>query len=469
VNTIVLGWTRNQSDPDVTGQTLYFNAGTGEDGGTPLGAGVNSYTKNGLSDETQYTFRVTVKDTDGNESAGAFIQPVTVLRNPANLSAVPWNGKVTLTWEDLPSNLLGYVAGYNVYYSQNPFSYVTGFTPAVRVSATGMGGQAVITGLTNGVPYYFAVTTVNVSGGERKTVTTVSAAPRSDMEPPVIDSINITEGQVITEPYTINVKVKDAESAVASLAVDVDGVNLITGTSSSISAFYNIGLQGAIYQNGNHSIRIRTADTLGNQAAYSFGVMVSGAAPRPPVLTGTIPSGTVSTPTLTSVNGTAEEAQTITLLVNGVQWSQTAVVNGAGQFTFAAAAISEGGNELKAIASDRRGSSAPSNSLYVTLDTGAPGGPHSLKAEARAGGVVHFAWSPAAGEIPDRYHLYQSVSAFSSATAPGVRAVDNPGSPITVAETTYLPDNDLVYYYAVTALDESGNESPISNVVSVAG
>ncbi|PIW84227.1 MAG: hypothetical protein COZ95_10915, partial [Nitrospirae bacterium CG_4_8_14_3_um_filter_50_41] len=469
VNTIVLGWTRNQSDPDVTGQTLYFNAGTGEDGGTPLGAGVNSYTKNGLSDETQYTFRVTVKDTDGNESAGAFIQPVTVLRNPANLSAVPWNGKVTLTWDDLPSNLLGYVAGYNVYYSQNPFSYVTGFTPAVRVSATGMGGQAVITGLTNGVPYYFAVTTVNVSGGERKTVTTVSAAPRSDMEPPVIDSINITEGQVITEPYTINVKVKDAESAVASLAVDVDGVNLITGTSSSISAFYNIGLQGAIYQNGNHSIRIRTADTLGNQAAYSFGVMVSGAAPRPPVLTGTIPSGTVSTPTLTSVNGTAEEAQTITLLVNGVQWSQTAVVNGAGQFTFAAAAISEGGNELKAIASDRRGSSAPSNSLYVTLDTGAPGGPHSLKAEARAGGVVHFAWSPAAGEIPDRYHLYQSVSAFSSATAPGVRAVDNPGSPITVAETTYLPDNDLVYYYAVTALDESGNESPISNVVSVAG
>ncbi|NOY52345.1 MAG: hypothetical protein GXP58_01850, partial [Deltaproteobacteria bacterium] len=466
VNTVTLGWTGNTTEPDVAGQTLYFNDGTGYDSGTPVPLGDNTYTKPGLSDETQYTFRITLTDQDGNESNGAVIQPVTLLRNPANLAVTPASGQVTLTWDDLPSSLLGYVDHYNVYYDVNPISDVTGLTPAATVSVSGMGGQAVITGLTNGQQYDFAVTTVNISGGERKTVIPVSAAPRSDTTPPEISSINITDGQVIDQPYNINVTVADTESAVASVAIGVDGTNLATSATNTAAAFYNIGLPYLIYADGNHTVEITTFDAAGNQAVYSYGIVVSGAQPDPPVLTGTVPSGTVSTPTLTSVDGTAEEAQIITLLVNGVLWDSIAVVKSSKQFSFPDVIISEGSNELKAIATDRRGDSAPSMPFYVTLDTGAPGAPLSLTAGAQAGGVIHFQWSPPTGEVPDHYVLYQSAAGFTSPSDPGVTAVS---SAITVADTDYLPADDDLYYYAVTSVDGTGNESPISNVVSLAG
>ena len=106
-----------------------------------------------------------------NASSAAVVTGVTWLPNPDKPAADPQSGYVDLTWnETTPSQ---YVKHYAIYKSDSDFSTVEGMSPLLTTTTT----SAKVAGLTNGQTYYFAVTTVNTSGGEENAVSTISATP----------------------------------------------------------------------------------------------------------------------------------------------------------------------------------------------------------------------------------------------------------------------------------------------------
>jgi len=86
---------------------------------------------------------------------------------PTNLSAQPGDGQVLLTWDPVPS----VIDGYRIYQSETSGS---GYT---EVSTTTLPSH-LITGLTNGTPYYFVVTAFNAVG-ESPRSNEASATPQS--------------------------------------------------------------------------------------------------------------------------------------------------------------------------------------------------------------------------------------------------------------------------------------------------
>ena len=85
---------------------------------------------------------------------------------PATVSAVPGIGEVTINWTDVTG-----ATSYNVYRSQtSPVTKTTGTKTTVTDNA------AVISGLDNGIKYYFVVTAVDANGESAESVE-VSATP----------------------------------------------------------------------------------------------------------------------------------------------------------------------------------------------------------------------------------------------------------------------------------------------------
>jgi hypothetical protein len=70
---------------------------------------------------------------------------------PSGIVATAGNGQVSLVWNSMPG-----ATSYNIYYSN-----ATGVT---RATGTQVTGTSVVTGLTNGTPYYFVVTAVSANG-----------------------------------------------------------------------------------------------------------------------------------------------------------------------------------------------------------------------------------------------------------------------------------------------------------------
>lgn len=150
--------------------------------GTPtpvdLGAAVRSHRVTGLATAHDYPCRITTVDVFGNETAGTTVIGATLLPNPANGAATAINHGARLTWDPVaPANL---VARYAVYARTTPITDVTGLVPVAE--STGI--SATVGNLANGTTYHFAVTTINISGGETTAVTSITATPVSDTAGP---------------------------------------------------------------------------------------------------------------------------------------------------------------------------------------------------------------------------------------------------------------------------------------------
>jgi hypothetical protein len=86
---------------------------------------------------------------------------------PAGLTAAPGNGQVALSWSAATN-----AGAYNVYYATSPGVNKSTSTKIPNISST----STILTGLTNGVAYYFAVAAIN-SAGESPLSNEVSATP----------------------------------------------------------------------------------------------------------------------------------------------------------------------------------------------------------------------------------------------------------------------------------------------------
>lgn len=467
-NTVNLSWQASaDTAQDLADQILSVDAGSGYEAGLSLGATVTAHQVTGLSDNQVYKFKITTKDTTGHESNGVYIQVATALNNPVGLSAQPGKNKVSLSWAPVSSSHLSI---YKLYRQAAAFSDVNGLTAFKAQTGTSF----VDTLLENGTTYHYAVTAVTSSGAEKTLVESVSATPRQDETGPVAGAplildaagnIVLSENHVLSQPPTLSVSASDFanESAVTSVVVLIDGVEVASGTSSA-SYFWNLVTE----TDGSHILKIVATDAVGNIGELTRTVLVSLAPPSsdPQQLKISAPAdGSTQNVETVTVNGQAPRFTTVTLKLNGAVTSTAAVDNG-GYFSFPGVPLAPGTNSLSVMASHRGGDSNYSAPVQVVYDTGAPEAPQNLAAQVLPGGKLQLTWDVGSGEVPTGFNLYSSAASFTTADAAGVSKLNIEG-PIVYQFSEQLPADDNARFYAVTALDDSANESPLSNVIEV--
>ena len=441
------------SHGDLAGYKVYFNSSPET---VVLPASVNSFEATNLSSAVSYPFRITTYDQDGNESAGISTSGITLLENPANVSAEIGNGYVDVSWSGVePSQL---VKNYSIYISTDNFSTVEGMTPVQNV--TGTTGR--VTGLTNNTTYFIAVTTVNLSGGEALPVVAVSATPVPDGTGPVLSQVNLNgaplvNGIVLHTTGLFTLQATDP-SGVSRVEFHIDGSPYFTDSKGPLN--YACSWLVAAEEDGEHQLDIIAYDTLGNSTTISYTVTVALELPPAPVISSPV-SGTITNKTSINIVGSSVQLAEILLYNNGQAVSGATPVDANGSFSIAVT-LSEGENRIRAAAQNRAGIGPMSPEILITLDSSIPDAPSSLTAQAKENGVIRLSWQqPFAGAVKG-YIVYRSTTSFASAS--GATRLNS--SPITGTSYDNLPSEDGLYYYRVAAVNLAGTEGSLSNLAS---
>ncbi len=379
-----------------------------------------------------------------------------MLDNPRGVSAIPSSGKVGLSWA--PSQPAEYVKYYSIYVATSDFASVEGMTPRLNVAGT----SATVAGLTNDVPYFFAVTAVNLSGCETPVVTAVAATPVPDRLGPVVSDLKLgglplANGMTVKTSGILTLSATDA-SGMSRVEFSLDGAIFAVDTNGSTrySALLNI----LPLTDGNHDLVMVAYDTLGNRTSVSFTLNIELALPLAPAITSPTFGVLVNTPTIT-VSGRAEANFEVLLYINSIQKGASTVVDGKGNFSMALTLV-EGENRIQAAARNRAGTGPKSAEVLVTLDTTLPQKPTGLSAQSGAGGAINLAWRSPVEKSLKGFHLYRAAQPFN---APG-EAVRITSSPVAGAAFRDLPAADGTYIYRVSTVDQAGNESGLSEAAS---
>ncbi len=164
-------WT---APPGSTTFNIYYSTSKGvtKSSGTKVtGVSLPLYELPGLTDGTTYYIVVTAVNSAGESAISNEVsaEPVAVRPGvPTGVTAAPDNQQVTLSWTPVSG-----ATSYNVYYSTTP-----GVTTANGTEVSGLTSPTfTLTGLTNGVTYYFIVTAVNTGGESVAASGAVSAIP----------------------------------------------------------------------------------------------------------------------------------------------------------------------------------------------------------------------------------------------------------------------------------------------------
>jgi len=452
---LLFSWTASAGTAgDLAGYRVYFN---GQAAPAELPPHLRSYEAAGLARATSYPMLATAVDASGNESAGVAMKGITLLENPANLTVEPHDGRVSFSWTD--STPRAYVAKYLVYVSSSPFSTVQGMTPHTQVGGTSAG----VAGLTNGATCHVAVTALNLSGGERKEVTTASATPQGDREGPTLtdvrfDNVPIASGGVLPRSGTFSVAATDP-AGVSRVEFLIDGGlrHTVTDGTSRCSYPWNI----ASVEDGSHVFTFRATDTLGNASRIDMSLEVKIEPPDAPTLL-TPASGALVNGEAVNVSGRAEPGSEVLFIVNNVQTGNPAAAGSGGAFS-SSLALLEGENRIQAAARNRGGTGPRSPTVTVTRDSTLPESPRNLSAELLSGGTVRLSWRSPSDAAIRGYNLYRATSDFA---APVQASKINGGL---LAGTTFenFPPEDGDYVYRASTVDWAGNESELSNAASV--
>ena len=448
--------------PDDAGQfldhyNLYF-AGAA----TPLelSADATTWQATGLAPATSYPLRITTVDIFGKESPGTSINGITLLENPANVQMDAYDGRVTVNWEPvMPSGL---VNAYHLYLSETPFTSVADMTPN-RVAGPDQ-TSIKITGLTNGITYYAAVTAVNLSGGEDKAVTPVSATPVADVFGPEISNITlngtpVSQDVVFGSTTIISVEASDP-SGVSRISFFIDGELRYIDTSADPA--YSFPWDVALDADGVHELRIVAYDTRNNQTEVTYQLTVALNVPDAPVITAPL-NGTTTNLEVIRVSGTSEQHTEVIIYNNGVPAGGWTPVDAYNQFSIPLN-LSGGENNIQAVARHpgRTGQSVPSNTVQVIMDSSIPKSPTHLTAQAGEAGTIRLSWSWLVDDQIKGFNLYRAANEFASTA--GAQRINTD----LISGTTYLdlPGQDQTYYYSVTAVSMADVESPLSSLSS---
>jgi YHS domain-containing protein len=491
---VTLSWTAPASDDGspVTGYNVYQGTSPGGETGTPVNGSpvtATSDTVTGLTNGTTYYFTVVAVSAAGPSppSNEASAVPVTVPGAPAGLSAAPGNGQVTLSWTAPASDDGSPVTGYNVYQGTSPGGETGTPVNGSPVTAT----SDTVTGLTNGTTYYFTVTAVNQvgegPGAEVKAVpVTVPGAPAGLSAAPGNGQVTLSwaapasDGGSPVSGYDLYVGTTADFSGGAPLATVTGTAVAVTGLVNGTAYYFTVTAVNQVGEGPGAEVKAVPVTVPGAPAGLSAApgngqVSLSWAAPASDggspvtgyiIYQGSRPGGETGTP----VNGSPVTAtsDTVTGLTSGTTYYFTVVaVNAAG--------LSPPSEEASATLPPIVSTTGPPTTGPPTTGppttgpptTGPPttGPPFAAptRLTATAGNTqVRLSWTAPAsdgGSSVTGYKVYV-------ATVPGVQGAVASGSIRgTDATVTGLAD-DTVYYFMVSAVNATGNESPLSTEVS---
>ncbi len=408
-----------------------------------------TFTKTGLSPASGYLFKVFAFDSDNNESNAAAITGATLLANPANLDAEPFSGYVNLTWQGVSPTQ--YVKHYAVYVSQSAFTSVEGMTPSITSTKT----SGKVAGLTNHTPYFIAVTTVNISGGEDKQATPIIATPKPDDQGPEITNIQVdnnvlVDGYTLTKPAVFSCEAADP-AGVSRVEFFIDGNLIRTDFNPTYTGFWNI----VETTDDSHTLTIQAFDSLENMSARDYQLIVALDLPAAPVIKKPVNELLTNKTTLT-VSATAEKYTEVILYNNGADTGVKIAVDAVGKFS-TPLTLPEGQNRLQAAADNRAGTGPLSAEVLATVDTTLPQNPSNLTAEAKKSGVVRLTWKAPPETAVAGYNLYRASSPFT--TIQGAGKINT--KLITATAFDDLPPSDGTWYYRAATVDAAANESDL--------
>ena len=165
-NRVNYSWDPPDAESFLSYYNVYFG---GSSTAVKLAVGQKYWTATELLAATSYHFQVKTVDIFGNESGGTSIISATYLPNPSNVTIIGVGTKAVLLWDHVePISLKDH---YAIYQSQDPITDVSGLSPI----ATRNGRSIPLGLLETVVGQYFAVATVNVSGGQDPSVVSILA------------------------------------------------------------------------------------------------------------------------------------------------------------------------------------------------------------------------------------------------------------------------------------------------------
>lgn len=371
---------------------------------------------------------------------------------PQGLSGLSGDGQVTLIWH--PNAELDLLR-YRIYGGTTPGST----TPLDSVSGD---TSRTLTALTNGQTYYFRITAVDVAFNQSQFSNEVTVTP-GDVTPPVApQNLAATAGDsMITLTWRPNI---EADFAVYRIFADTTAgpTVLIDSTASILDTTY---VHHGLANGTTYYFRIVAVDNAQNQSGYSnevSSVPVNINPPAPPqglsvtALDGSVQlswhangegdflkyrifGGTTIHPTIQidSASGRNDTLRLIGSLVNG----QT--------YFFRLAAVDLALNQ----------------SLYSTevsatpLDATPPAIPQSLVATA-GDSSISLQWSPNGEADFLRYRIFGGTSPMPTMQWDSVSSVSD------TLQTLRNLTPGTTYYFRLTAIDQSYNQSGYSNEVS---
>src|SRR5450631_1960903 len=274
-----------------------------------------------------------------------------------------------------------------------------------------------------------------------------------------------TVGDGITDANVLTV----TGSAEANSTVKVyDGATLLGSATANGSGAWTYTT--AALSNGGHSLTATATDAAGNTgvASSAMAVTIDTVAPVAPSITsfspdtGTVGDGITDANVLT-VTGSAEANSTVNVY-DGATLLGSATANGSGAWSFATAALSNGGHSLTATATDAAGNTGvASSAIAVTIDTVAPVAPTITSFTPDSGVVGDHITNGSTVTLTGAAEANSTVNVYDGATLLG-NAIAN-GSGACTYTTAALSNGG--HSLTATATDAAGNTGVASSAMAV--
>jgi len=455
-----LSWTASDA-PDVA----YYRVrrGTVESGPyTDLGGllTATTYTDRAVTADVTYYYVVVAFDQVGNASALSneiAVTPAADLTPPVIQSFTPAQGTRvtgTITLAVTATDNAG-VVNYRFEYSTDQETWLL---------------------LSDGASATYAWDTVSVDSGDVYVRVTVADARDNTatltrhyavdhLPPPAPENMRATPGEMrLTVAWDPVVAGDFAHYRLTRSAAGGPFETVQTGTTSTV--FIDTLLDPAL----TYTYRVVSVDLLGN-ASDPHAEISAQPLPdsTPPVMHALVPDGSVEVTGRVPLTATAVDNVAVSLFrfayrpVGAADWLpigedaapvRTAAGRWQGQGEWESDAVDEGGYELRATAVDP-GGNTHALVVVLTVDRTAPATPEAPAiANPKTGGRLALSWTAVGDPDVAAYGIYRTAQSGQDYAR------------VALVDTTSFTDtglqNDMPYYYVLTALDWAGNESPLS-------
>tara|TARA_B100001123_G_scaffold433771_2_gene559140 strand:+ start:37957 stop:40077 length:2121 start_codon:yes stop_codon:yes gene_type:complete len=302
---IAVSW----SAPSSTGGSdiTQYTATATPDGATCIATSGTTCTVTGLTNGTEYTFRVKATNANGagsNSNASPGVTPLGTPGTATALSGTADAASVVLSWTAPTDTGGSAITDYTVEYSSD-----SGTTWSTFADGTSTTASARVTGLTNGTAYVFRVTTVNAQGSG--SATSASSAVTPVTTPTAATLVAGTAGDTQVA-LTWTAPTDNGGSAVTDYTVEYSSDSGTTwttfadGTSTTASATVTGLTNGTSY-----TFRVSPVNAQGTgTASTASAAVVPVTTPGAPTSVAATADGTSATVTWTAPSSTGGSAIT---------------------------------------------------------------------------------------------------------------------------------------------------------------